>query len=152
MIRTIFRPARKQSIFRTERAGSSAVPRVFGGLVVCLAVAGLLSSQRLVDMADRKEFGPERDRWLAAADTFHGVAAEIGLDRPASAIDAVLGRGDGPREVVLGELAPTGARGTTVAAPPVTRLAEDDSAADDSGLPSTSTSTTETSEAVTASS
>lgn len=103
---TLFRPARKQSIFRTERAGASGVWRVFGGLVLCLVVTALLSSERLVTMAERQEFGPSRDRWLAAAEAVDDVAGALGLDRPAAAVEAALGRGgEPPSEVVLGELA-----------------------------------------------
>lgn len=124
LIRTLIRPARKQSIFRTERAGASSVTRVFGGLVICLVVTGLLTSQRLVEMADRKEFGPDRDRWLAAAEFVHGIADGIGLDGPASAIDAALGRDDGPSGVVLGELRAIDSPPTTVPAAPTTTVAE----------------------------
>lgn len=78
---------------------------MFGGLVVCLVVTGLLSSTRLVTMAERQEFGPDRDRWLAAAETVDDVARLFGLDRPAGAIAAALDRGvDEQNEIVLGEL------------------------------------------------
>lgn len=105
--RHIFRPARKQSIFRTERAGASGIGRVFAGLVICLIVTGLLSSQRLVAMAERQEFGPSRDRWLSAAEVVNEVATAVRLDRPATAIESALGRssGDEPIDVVFGELA-----------------------------------------------
>jgi len=105
--RRIVRPARKQSIFRTERAGASGVGRVFAGLVVCLIVTGLLSSQRLVAMAERQEFGPSRDRWLSAAEAVNEAATAVRLDRPAAIIESALGRssGDEPLDVVFGELA-----------------------------------------------
>lgn len=106
LFRRIFRPARKQSIFRTERTGASGVGRVFGGLVACLVVTGLLSSGRLVAMAERQEFSDSRDRWLAAAEAVDRVSAWLAFDRPAAAVESVLGRDDdGPTDVVLGELA-----------------------------------------------
>lgn len=106
-LRRFLRPARKQSIFRTDRAGASGVARVFGGLLICLFVTALLSSGRLVSMAERQSFGPSRDRWLSAAQTVDGAAATLWLDRPARAIEQTLGRSSGnePIEVVLGELA-----------------------------------------------
>ncbi len=103
----IIRPARKQSIFRTDRGGASGVGRVFGGLVVCLVVTGLLSSGRLVSMAERQEFGSRRDRWIVAAGRVDAIAGALQLDRPARAIDAALGRNDDePVEIVLGDLTP----------------------------------------------
>lgn len=127
LIRRFVRPARKQSIFRTERAGASNSSRVFLGLVVCLMIAALLSSARLVSMAERQAFGPSRDRWLAAAEAVDAVSSGLALDRPAAAVETALGRGeDDPMEVVLGELAappsPTAApaSSTTVAAPSTT--------------------------------
>lgn len=114
LFRRFIRPARKQSIFRTERTGASGVGRVFGGLVACLLVTTLLSSQRLVSMAERQEFGAERDRWVAAAEAVDAIASPLGLDRPAAAVESALGRsGVEPTEVVLGELAATAPTTTT---------------------------------------
>lgn len=114
VFRRLFQPARKQSIFRTEVTGASGVGRVFGGLVACLIVVGLLSSDRLVMMAERQEFGTDRDRWLAAAETVDAVASATQLDRPAAALDAALGRGQSePADVVLGELAAGSATSST---------------------------------------
>ncbi len=117
-LRTIIRPARKQSIFRTDRGGASGVGRVFAGLVVCLVVAGLLSSGRLVSMAERQEFGSRRDRWIAAAETVDALAGMLQLDRPAGAIEAALGQNDDePIDVVLGELTPIATVSETTSTP-----------------------------------
>ena len=127
LFRRFIRPARKQSIFRTEQTGASSVNRVFGGLVICLIVTALLSSGRLVAMAERQEFGPERDRWLSAAEGVDSVASRLALNQPAQAIEGALGRGEGAQgDVVLGELAaaaPTTTSPTTTA-PTTTTIAE----------------------------
>lgn len=122
LFRRFIRPARKQSIFRTERAGASDVTRVFAGLIACLIVSALLSSGRLVAMAERQEFGADRDRSLAAAEAFHSVASGLALNKPAEMIEAALDRSEGePGEVVLGELAAT-APSTTMAIPTTTAV------------------------------
>ncbi len=79
--------------------------RVFGGLLVCFLVAGLLGSGRLVTMADRQEFGPARDRWLALAHGIDRVSSFFSLDRPADAVESALGRSSSSSTVVLGALA-----------------------------------------------
>ncbi len=125
--RRFVRPARKQSIFRTERAGASGVGRVFGGLVACLLVTALLSSGRLVSMAERQEFGASRDRWLVTAEAVDAISSRLALDRPAAAVEAALGRDEvESAEVVLGELATTASSTTTTAttapSPPSTEI------------------------------
>lgn len=103
-VRSLLRPTRRHSIFRADRAGTASSARALTGVIVCLVVTALLSSERLLTMADRQEFGPNRDRWLAAAELLDDVASGVGLDRPASAIDEALGRQEGPSEIVLGDL------------------------------------------------
>jgi len=117
-LRRLLRPSTKQSIFRADDSGRSEVGRVLGGIVVCLAVTALLSSGRLVDMAEGLEFGPNRDRWVGLAGAVDRAAAALSLDRPARSIDTALGRSDADATIVLGELAqnpsPLTARTTTV--------------------------------------
>lgn len=149
LVRRLFQPSRKQSIFRTERAGASPVGRVFGGLVVCLVLTALLTSERLVEMAERQEFGPSRDRWLAAAEAVDGIASAVAFDRPAAAIDEALGRNDdAPTDVVLGELAAspttTVATTTTTVAPTTTAPPTDDSAEGDAATTTAPTTTVPT--------
>ncbi len=97
-------------------AGRTATPaQVLIGLIVCLAVTGLLSTARLVTMAERQEFGSTRENWLEAAETLHEAAAGLKLDKPASAIEDLLHE-DPATEVVVGELASdqdTGTRGAS---------------------------------------
>lgn len=75
-----------------------------GGIVACLAVVGLLSSGRLLTIAERQEFNDSRERWITAAELLDDTASAARLDQPASAIDDLLYE-DAPTEVVLGERA-----------------------------------------------
>ncbi|MCW5853063.1 MAG: hypothetical protein KIT87_23550, partial [Anaerolineae bacterium] len=68
-----------------DRSGSQWA--VFAGLVVCLVVTGLLSSGRLVAIAERMAFGPGRDRMLSLAQDVDGVARRLGLNQPAALVD-----------------------------------------------------------------
>jgi hypothetical protein len=93
------RPARR------ERPVPTVAPwQVYLGLILCLAVAILLSSGRLVDAAESQEYGPGRDLSLAVARAIDGVAHAALLDRPSDAIDRALGRDDG-MPAVANELA-----------------------------------------------
>jgi len=68
---------------------------VYTTILLCLTVAGLLSSARLVEVAERLPFGPRRDLVLGIAQGIHGEAQALGWDRPARIVDEVLGRTDG---------------------------------------------------------
>ncbi len=110
------RPVFRRPVFRRPNArlqpeGSAASPgrtatpgQVLISLVVCLAVAGMLSTARLVTMAERQEFGSTRENWLEAANTLHESATRLKLDRPARTIENLL-HNDRATEVVVGELA-----------------------------------------------
>lgn len=143
LFRRFIRPARKQSIFRTERSGASGVGRVFGGLVACMFVTALLSSQRLVSMAERQEFGADRDRWLAAAEVVDALASPLGLDRPAAAVESALGRNEiEPTEVILGELAARGQTTTTSIETTTTAPSAPDVSITTTTIPPTTTTST----------
>ncbi len=105
LFKRILAPQPKTSIFRQDRAGRSGVVRVLAGLIVCLAITSLLSSARLVDMAERQSFGSSRDRWLSVAHAVDRTASALSLDRPADAIDEALGRRESDSTIILGELA-----------------------------------------------
>ena len=49
---------------------------------LCLGVAALLVSGKIVEIADRLPLGPDRDRWLEAADHTDRVANGLSLNRP----------------------------------------------------------------------
>ena len=104
-LKDFLRPETKSSIFRHDRRGRWAVTRVFAGLITCLIVTALLSSGRLVAMAERQEFGESRDRWLTAANALDRTASALSLDRPARAVDSALGRSTSSSTIVVGELA-----------------------------------------------
>jgi hypothetical protein len=55
-------------------------------------------------MAERQEFGSNRQTWLDAAETLHETAAALKLDQPASAIENLLYE-DRSTAVIVGELA-----------------------------------------------
>ena len=79
---------------------------VFAALVVCLVVTGLLSSGRLVAIAERMTFGPGRDRMLSLAQDVDGLAHRVGLDRPAALVDVVVGPRDALPSFALPNTAP----------------------------------------------
>lgn len=79
---------------------------VLAGVVTCLVIAGLLSSTRLVSVAEQQEFGANRDRWTTAAEQVDGIASGLRLDRPANGLGELLYESES-EGVVLGELANT---------------------------------------------
>ena len=76
----------------THRSGQQWA--VYAALVVCLVVTCLLSSGRLVAIAERMAFGPGRDTMLSLAQDVDGLARSLGLDRPAALVDLALGPRD----------------------------------------------------------
>ncbi|MFW2382594.1 MAG: hypothetical protein ACN4GZ_12610 [Acidimicrobiales bacterium] len=84
--------------------------RTLLGTLFFLALATFLSSASLVDIAERMEFGPERDRWLNAALVVDEASHTLYLDRPGDWIRSVVTYEDRPgvrdrtEVVVLGEL------------------------------------------------
>lgn len=80
--------------------------RVYLGILLGLILGAFLSSGRLVEMAARKEFGSERERWLATAEVVDEAAQELYLDRPATVIASIRGARVGETDkVIVGELA-----------------------------------------------
>lgn len=74
-------------------------------VLFCGVLATMLNSQRLVEVADRLEYGPERDRWLGAAEVIDQAASELYLDIPAQLSDALIDTDAPETAVVIGELA-----------------------------------------------
>lgn len=79
--------------------------RVLLGVVLALVLSAFAASSSLVDIAERMEFGPERDRWLYAARTVDDASHNLLLDRPGDWIREALGYTDTPDGVIIGELA-----------------------------------------------
>ncbi len=89
--------------------------------LVALLIGALGSTGRLLEIAERMEFGDDRDRWVAAATRLDEAANRVGADRPARGIDALLGRSTGDDTTVvpvLGDLA--GSTTTTTPTTPTT--------------------------------
>lgn len=62
--------------------------------ISCLLLATLLTSAKIVEIAERQEFGTARDRQLAVAEQVDRVANFLSLNRPYDAIQAIRGTGD----------------------------------------------------------
>ena len=62
---------------------------------LCLGVAALLVSGKIVEIADRLPLGPDRDRWLEAAAETDDLANRLSLNRPYDLLRDLRGSGDG---------------------------------------------------------
>jgi hypothetical protein len=62
--------------------------------ISCLLLATLLTSAKIVEIAERQEFGTARDRQLAVAEQVDRVANFLSLNRPYDAIQDIRGTGD----------------------------------------------------------
>jgi lysophospholipase L1-like esterase len=62
--------------------------------ISCLLLATLLTSAKIVEIAERQEFGTARDRQLAVAEQVDRVANFFSLNRPYDAIQDIRGTGD----------------------------------------------------------
>ncbi len=102
------RTAAPEPLTTTKRFDSF---RTLLGTLLFLVLSVFLSSASLVEIAERMEFGPERDRWLNAATIVHEASGNLYLDRPGDWIREVVdyqrGPGvEGPNDgVVIGDLA-----------------------------------------------
>ena len=61
---------------------------------VCLGVAALLVSGKIVEIADRLPLGPDRERWLEAATETDRLANSLSLNRPYNLLLDLRGAGD----------------------------------------------------------
>lgn len=66
--------------------------------LTCLLLATLLTSGKIVDIAERQEFGSTRDRQLAVAQRVDRVANFLSLNRPYDLILDIRGAGDDAAE------------------------------------------------------
>lgn len=85
---------------RDLRPSTMSVPAMLGAVAVALLVGLALSTTRIVDIAERQEFGEGRDRFLTIAEGLDGVASALWLDRPATWIAEVRGEGSEAGEQV----------------------------------------------------
>lgn len=79
---------------------------VYGAIILALVVAALLGSARLVDLAQRQPYGPNRDRLVSLATGLHSVAQAVGFDRPMTWVDMALGRGHYSADLGLAQAPP----------------------------------------------
>lgn len=73
---------------------------------LCLGVAALLVSGKIVEIADRLPLGPDRDRWLEAAAETDELANSLSLNRPYDLLRDLRGAGDeaGQQIDVIGDV------------------------------------------------
>jgi hypothetical protein len=124
-----FRAARELDL--TER--TQPVRATVLAVLACLLLATLLTSGKLVEIAERQEFGDTRDRNLAVAEGVDRVANFLSLNRPADAIQSLRDANNDRGEVVV---APPTTTTTTTTVPPTTTVSV--------AAPTTTTTTTTT--------
>ncbi len=85
---------------------TKSVPASVLSATLCLGVAALLVSGKIVDIADRLPFGPDRDRWLEAANETDQLANSLSLNRPYDLLRDLRGAGDeaGQQIDVIGDV------------------------------------------------
>ncbi len=73
---------------------------------LCLGVAALLVSGKIVEIADRMPLGPDRDRWLEVATETDRMANRLALNRPYDLLRDLRGAGDdaGQQIDVIGDV------------------------------------------------
>ena len=107
-----FRAAREQDLTERTHGVWSVVAAVLG----CLLLALLLTSGKLVEIAERQEFGAARDRNLDLANGVDRVANFLSLNRPYDAIQDLRDANNDRTEVVASPVTTT----TTTVAPTTT--------------------------------
>lgn len=85
-----FRAARERDL----RERTAAVPSAVVSALTCLLLAALLTSGKLVEIAERQELGTTRDRQLAVAEGIDRVANFLSLNRPYDWIQDLRGIGE----------------------------------------------------------
>ncbi len=75
-------------------------------VTLCLGMAALMVTGKIVEIADRLPLGPERDRWLEAAVQTDRVAHRLAMNRPYDLLRDLRGAGDdlGQQIDVIGDL------------------------------------------------
>ncbi|MFQ5557593.1 MAG: DUF459 domain-containing protein [Acidimicrobiales bacterium] len=71
-----------------------AVRSVIGATALCLVLAALLTSSKLVQIAERQPIGPARDRWVEIAGAVDRTANFLSLNRPFDLIEDLRGAGE----------------------------------------------------------
>ncbi len=86
---------------------TAAIPSAVIAALSCLLLAALLTSGKIVEIAQRQEFGEARDRQLAVAEGLDRVANLLSLNRPYDTIRSIRGAGEdvGERVDTIAEVA-----------------------------------------------
>ncbi|MEM7142721.1 MAG: DUF459 domain-containing protein [Actinomycetota bacterium] len=134
-----FKDAREKDLSQHTADVRSAVMAA----VSCLLLALLLTSGKIVEIAERQEFGEARDRQLAVAESIDRVANFLSLNRPYDWIQDLRGAGDdaAARIDTIDEVAD---QAGIDADPDVDGIAGDGADDDSSSSGATSTTTTTT--------
>ena len=85
-----FKDARERDLRQRTSDSRSAVVAA----LTCLLLATLLTSGKIVEIAERQEFGETRDRQVAVAERIDRVANFLSLNRPYDLIHDIRGVGD----------------------------------------------------------
>ena len=118
---------------------------------LCLGVAALLVSGKIVEIADRLPLGPDRDRWLEAATETDQLANRLSMNRPYDLLRDLRGAGDeaGQQIDVIGDVedllqpeVPTGPDRASEGAAAPGSSGESPAASTTTAAPSPSTTTT----------
>jgi len=110
----------------------------------CLLLATLLTSGKIVEIAERQEFGDTRDRQLAVAERIDRIANFLSLNRPYDLIQDIRGAGDDAAQQIdsIDDVAED--LGLEVVVPDIDPVVIDDDGTDTTTTSSTTTSTTTT--------
>lgn len=66
--------------------------RIVGPVMAVLALAALLNADHLLDRAEKKPFGENRDRWVATWEPVRALSDALFLNRPRQVVDHLLDR------------------------------------------------------------
>ena len=138
-----FKEAREKDLRPRTADSRSAVVAA----LTCLLLATLLTSGKIVEIAERQEFGETRDRQLAVAEQIDRVANFLSLNRPYDLIHEIRGVGDDAAQQIDSIDDVAADLGLEVDVPDIDQVADDGSTETD-GATSTTSSTTTTTEPV----
>jgi len=135
-----FKEAREKDLRQRTADSRSAVVAA----LTCLLLATLLTSGKIVEIAERQEFGETRDRQLAVAEQIDRVANFLSLNRPYDLIHEIRGVGDDAAQQIDSIDDVAADLGLEVDVPDIDQVADDGSTETDGATSTTSTTTTTT--------
>ena len=135
-----FKEAREKDLRQRTADSRSAVVAA----LTCLLLATLLTSGKIVEIAERQEFGETRDRQLAVAERIDRVANFLSLNRPYDLIHEIRGVGDDAAQQIDSIDDVAADLGLEVDVPDIDQVADDGSTETDGATSTTSTTTTTT--------